>query len=977
MAECEQVPELRCNAISKLLGLSHKCNRQKCLQKKSRVKLFNLSTQNSSDVAYCLALLHIRKKVIVYNRRVTSRSAAEVESSFGTSKFEICSDMMKIIKKRMTPPQTCPRAAPPRMMNKRDHSSMSLSSTSLSSNRIANISMDESDNSDMDDLKTILSSLDNNNIDDTNDTTLSAQEDLPASSYSGAVGSRATNKRSQTEVFYDIYSSVSDTIETQRRKRVTDLSRVYYNKVCDTSLCHMLCLAGYSSDTTLEKNVDCFTDVIAILSGVKARLLRRTKLTQTIADEMNGRTIDGTGYDADEDELNDLPEDVQLIAVNSDDDSDSGDDSDDEAVATTATTTTTATSATTRTTATTTTPDGTATDNKNRKELEASLIADLSRDSFNRNAKLVNKLTDNTRNKKIRSYHKLTKDLPKVNTFTCTYNPDAPEEEELDSDGEDTRCATDAETVTCNGAYVSMRDCIDLIINKIKSVVDTVDGLTMEEAMDSAFLLGCADGAQHNGLGEEDDGIITYSFTLSSYNLMKLCGIYPSSAKWLLPHLQLRGKENIATMRAVLQFRLKDLCGIKEDIPILHTTYLYDMFDGKAIYTSTGHSHWSRKENSFLFCECKRGDHEFGGVSCKQLSDDEYIAKLESSRTRYERREELSAVREANGKGAYDYNAHKEWCTYFNSGVCHINSMTADYKISQLRPDMFHGRGNVTKLMLRYIRRMMEGNSRNLSVFASYLRNMKHWDGYVVDPWEANDSQGRLKGHHTKEFVKNTTDIVKLLKKLMPGSKVEKLSKCLVAFECMSTILSMVFIDEYESVIGVLRKGNESTQQLADTINSDSTPGEIANTLMEKYAQEAEILYTSGHQTFMTKTDKGDSETFYLHTLYKYVPYFMKLTYQRHRLGVAIFNMEPFEYKNFTSKRVVLHRTNRRGNICKQSLRLLQIYYRTSFHDVEAELKERKKKQARHHYNDDISSSTTNNNNMLLDAPAQPNPVLL
>jgi len=60
--------------------------------------------------------------------------------------------------------------------------------------------------------------------------------------------------------------------------------------------------------------------------------------------------------------------------------------------------------------------------------------------------------------------------------------------------------------------------------------------------------------------------------------------------------------------------------------------------------------------------------------------------------------------------------------------------MTPTYEISQLWPDMFYSRGNVTKLMLRYIQRLMEGNSQNLTEFASYLRNMKHWDGYVVDP---------------------------------------------------------------------------------------------------------------------------------------------------------------------------------------------------------------------------------------------------
>ena len=265
-------------------------------------------------------------------------------------------------------------------------------------------------------------------------------------------------------------------------------------------------------------------------------------------------------------------------------------------------------------------------------------------------------------------------------------------------------------------------------------MIDTVDALTMEEAMGKAFLLGCADGAQHDGLGKEDNGIITYSFTMSSYNLIKLCGIYPSSAKWLLPHLQLRGTENIATMKSVLQYRLRALYGMKQDIPVLHSTYFYDMFDGKAIYAATGHSHWLQRLNSFLFCECQRRDHQFATADCSMLSDDNYILKIHSLRVRYEQREKISEVRKSNGRGEYDFAAHKEWCTHFNSGVCHLNSMTPTYEISQLWPDMFYSRGNVTKLMLRYIQRLMEGNSQNLTEFASYLRNMKHWDGYVVDP---------------------------------------------------------------------------------------------------------------------------------------------------------------------------------------------------------------------------------------------------
>ena len=52
--------------------------------------------------------------------------------------------------------------------------------------------------------------------------------------------------------------------------------------------------------------------------------------------------------------------------------------------------------------------------------------------------------------------------------------------------------------------------------------------------------------------------------------------------------------------------------------------------------------------------------------------------------------------------------------------------------------------------------------------------------------------------------------------------------------------------------------------------------------------------------------------------------------------------MEAFEYKNFTSKSVVLHRINKRGNVPSQSLKVLQLMYKTSYHNVAEEQKVRR-----------------------------------
>ena len=125
------------------------------------------------------------------------------------------------------------------------------------------------------------------------------------------------------------------------------------------------------------------------------------------------------------------------------------------------------------------------------------------------------------------------------------------------------------------------------------------------------------------------------------------------------------------------------------------------------MYLCTGHSHWSRLDKPFLLCKCKRGDHEDTvNAVCEMLSDITYSTKIASLRDRWSERDQISELRASRGIGPYNYAAHKEWCSKYNSGVCHVNAMTDSYQISLFRPDVFHGRGAVTKLMLRYIRKL-------------------------------------------------------------------------------------------------------------------------------------------------------------------------------------------------------------------------------------------------------------------------------
>lgn len=57
------------------------------------------------------------------------------------------------------------------------------------------------------------------------------------------------------------------------------------------------------------------------------------------------------------------------------------------------------------------------------------------------------------------------------------------------------------------------------------------------------------------------------------------------------------------------------------------------------------------------------------------------------------------------------------------------------------------------------------------------------------------------------------------------------------------------------------------------------------------YNRWIKIFYELVFVTFMTKTDKGDEETFYLHVLIYYMPEIIKDTWNKYELGIGIYTM--------------------------------------------------------------------------------------
>ena len=694
-------------------------------------------------------------------------------------------------------------------------------------------------------------------------------------------------------------------VHIQRQKKVTKLHPRRHTIRSDITLCHLLCLAGYSKEDVANSqgNSELFEDITNLIGSAKARLIKHTGLTCSNASRLNSSR-----------DVNDLAppppdeDDEQATKLSSED---------------------------------------------ANKEMQSLLISKLPKKEYEK----VSKLQEKTGGKEFKSYYSIAKDLPEVKGLTFTYDVDdalsgAASNSALD-DGEGMMnvapinnepvtavgSTTEKETkVSVVGAYVSFGDCVKILLQKIKEVVDKTEGVTMEQALDRAYFITCADGAQHNRLPKEKRSVITYSLTIVSRVLVERCGIYPSSSKWIIPHLQLQAKENLQTLRQVLQFRLgNEYRALFTEMSMLRFIPVYDIADGKALYIYTEHCHWASKNKPFLRCKCERGQSL--QVGCQIITDTEYIELQTKSQRRWAKKPDLDALRARQHRNPYSLADHKKWCALENEGVSHFGALGPSYKISSLWFDVFHGRGGIVKVLLKYIRRMMEGlecrNYRCVSIFGAYLRNLKHWDGYVTDPWIADEQQSRLKGNHTKEFVRDIPNAINVLKSLMAGQKVISVCECLTSFYHMSKIVSITFIDQYESVKEILLPGSQ--------ISSESDPRVIAEEVIKTYEYHAKSLYMHGRQTVLTRFEDRDAETFYFHAFCWYVPVFMRKLYTLHGLGIAVMTMEGFEHKNFTSKHAVQCRTNGKGNILKQSLRVLHLFFKSGYHNVMKELQRRAK----------------------------------
>ena len=337
------------------------------------------------------------------------------------------------------------------------------------------------------------------------------------------------------------------------------------------------------------------------------------------------------------------------------------------------------------------------------------------------------------------------------------------------------------------------------------------------------------------------------------------------------------------------------------------------MGDGKALYLFSDHSHWKCRNYPFLLCACRRGESGNEAHVCAGWDDDKYIEQAAKCSSRWKKRSEISKMRNANGiKGKYDSKAHKKWIDEKNLGVSSKGVLPANYLINNLRLDVFHGRGNVVKIMLMYIRRKLDGMYDAVVKFQDLLLSFG-WGPYQVDQWVAGDYVTRLKGFHTKSFTRNADKVIECLNTILSEHTIQDFCIALKTWHKISQFLGLVIIDDIEKAKEFIPGG----------YNGPNYQENVAQAMIECFDTLVKRFYEHGMDSFISKHCRGDKETFYLHAVRWYMPKIIRDTYTRHKLGPGIFTMEGFEYKNFSSKQAVRNHSNHRGNVPKQSLKHL------------------------------------------------------
>lgn len=235
----------------------------------------------------------------------------------------------------------------------------------------------------------------------------------------------------------------------------------------------------------------------------------------------------------------------------------------------------------------------------------------------------------------------------------------------------------------------------------------------------------------------------------------------------------------------------------------------------------------------------------------------------------------------------------------------HPNLLPRDH----VRMDVFHLKCSVTRRLMSYLRNLiLDSSSAVREQFEkTVLRSI--WKDFHIYVWNNKKNFSSFQGNELALFVSSTDIIVQWIDLNMESIPlIEDLKDALNLWKQLFKFLGTTYIVE---------GGGEEYCNRLDKFNDDVT-----------------CFYEKGRRTFLSEPgNPGGSETFYMHALRFYLPRFARQTYQRHGLGVGIFNMQGFERRNKESKNCMKRFCNHRGNVLVNNMKRI---YDVFEHDLNA-----------------------------------------
>ena len=248
---------------------------------------------------------------------------------------------------------------------------------------------------------------------------------------------------------------------------------------------------------------------------------------------------------------------------------------------------------------------------------------------------------------------------------------------------------------------------------------------------------------------------------------------------------------------------------------------------------------------------------------------------------------------------------HFNWADEKNLGITHFGVDPNQLRRDQIRLDTFHLKCAVTRVLMRELQKfMLDQSYKHIQQFKVKVLS-KFWNQFHLFVFANNKPFASFQGNELARFIVNIPGINEFLIATFDESLYLKgLMRALVLWKTMFAFLGKTRIDDCGGVDGY-------------------------KTMIDSYVSNANELFEIGADSFLSDGTKiGEKESFYMHALKNYIPTMARITLERHRLGIGVFNMQGFERRNKESKNTLRRFSNMKGNIVMNNVkRLWDIFY--------------------------------------------------